>query len=444
MKFFAILKDSVREAVDSKVLYVMMALSGVMIFLAFSLSFKPQPGQEFFTFLVFPLNSDLTNLSPERLQGFGHLRAQTTLQVYQLKGYEPLQGAPDGPGSDFTITIQAKYAKAEDAQKVKDSPQETFDYLRSRFGSFDELHVVEVTQAGFASSNNPHLPDKPDPKDLYFELQTRPTPATVRLWPHEPSVLFGAFSLSALKNVALGLQLFVIEDKIVNGLGAWLAILLSIVITSFFIPNMLRKGTVDLLLVKPIRRVMLLVFKFLGGLVFIFLNTAFVVFGMWLAVGVRSGLWAPGFLFTIFVITFFFAILYAVSTLFAVLTRSIIVAILMTCFVWGFLFAIGLTYQWVDGEYQKEKAHAEAQGEPYSEGVFFTTVRCVHFVLPRTRDLDLLTTRLLIQDLLTANQIQDQKFDPTPISWRESLAVSGIFIVVLLGISCWWFATTDY
>jgi ABC-type transport system involved in multi-copper enzyme maturation permease subunit len=136
---------------------------------------------------------------------------------------------------------------------------------------------------------------------------------------------------------------------VISGWGAWLAILLSIVITSFFIPNMLRKGTVDLLLVKPIRRPTLLIFKFLGGLLFIFLNTAFVVVGMFLAVGLRSGIWTWGFLLTIFILTYFFAILYSVSALFGVLTRSPIVAILMTCFTWGFLFGVGVLYQFVGG-----------------------------------------------------------------------------------------------
>ena len=29
-------------------------------------------------------------------------------------------------------------------------------------------------------------------------------------------------------------------------------------------------------------------------------------------------------------------------------------------------------------------------------------------------------------------------------SWTETLTVTSIYIVVLLGISCWWFATKDY
>ena len=51
-----------------------------------------------------------------------------------------------------------------------------------------------------------------------------------------------------------------------------------------------------------------------------FLNSAVAVGGIWLVLGLRSGIWSPGFLATILILTFFFAILYAVSAFFAVLT----------------------------------------------------------------------------------------------------------------------------
>ena len=41
MKYFAILKDSLREARDSRVLYVMFALSTAVILVLATISFKP-------------------------------------------------------------------------------------------------------------------------------------------------------------------------------------------------------------------------------------------------------------------------------------------------------------------------------------------------------------------------------------------------------------------
>ena len=51
--------------------------------------------------------------------------------------------------------------------------------------------------------------------------------------------------------------------------------------------------------------------------------------GVWLVLALRSGVWDFSFLIVIPVLTFTFAILYAVSTLAAVLTRSPIVSILL-------------------------------------------------------------------------------------------------------------------
>jgi hypothetical protein len=183
---------------------------------------------------------------------------------------------------------------------------------------------------------------------------------------------------------------------------------------------------------------------------------------------------------TIFVLTAFFAILYSVSTLFGVLTRSPIVAILLTALVWGVLFVVGFLYQLGEGVRQEEERRAtvrkildEHGGKPEgdqapnakdgaqpgrtghkpgeerelpfrSDNWFFNTVRVIHFVLPRTRDLSLLNSRLLVRDLLTANQVKTQKIDDTRISWGESLTVSGIFVAIVLGLACLRFATKDY
>ena len=56
----------------------------------------------------------------------------------------------------------------------------------------------------------------------------------------------------SLFRFSLGYMVYWIENRLINGFGAWIGILLGVIVTSFFIPNMLRKGTVDMLIVKPI------------------------------------------------------------------------------------------------------------------------------------------------------------------------------------------------
>jgi len=62
-----------------------------------------------------------------------------------------------------------------------------------------------------------------------------------------------------------------------------------------------------------------------------------------------------------------------------------------------------------------------------------------------TKDLDLLMTRLLSREVLTEGDIRQRKLDyATSVTWGESLAASGVFIAIMLGLACWRFATKDY
>jgi ABC-type transport system involved in multi-copper enzyme maturation permease subunit len=485
MKFLAILKDSFREALDTKVFYVMIGLSALLTLVAATLSFQPRsPTDIMQKLMTVPLYGDLDQLkqlNPERLM---HMAIDPRFKTYEVVGVVPQDDAPEGPDSPHVVTLAAHCRSPVEAKQLRDAPQETMDLIRQRFGTLvipgesgtvEKFEMLRVTDVRPARPDNALVPEKPEAKDVYFEVVTGPTAVTRRLWPFEPSLFFGALPLTFLREVPLGFQLFLLEDQIINGIGAWVTILISIVITAFFIPNMLRKGTVDLLLVKPIHRTTLLLYKYVGGLLFIFLNTVFVVVGVWLAISLRSGIWAPGFLLTIFVITSFFAILYAASTLFAVLTRSPVAAILLTCAVWFVVWVVGVTYAFGETlRQQKERSDAaaertergedqvRAQADPQQQdrrgrrfdpdreppfnpdNLFFRTVRGIHYVLPRAKDLDYLMTRVLQRDLLTANQIRTQKLDDKRIDWGESLTVSGIFVGLMLGLACLRFATKDY
>src|SRR5262249_13159197 len=79
---------------------------------------------------------------------------------------------------------------------------------------------------------------------------------------------------------------------------------------------------------------------------------------VWTVIGLRSGIWTTGFLVVIPAVTFYFALLYSVSTLTAVFTRSTVVAILATIAVWFGLWLNGTIHGWVDSV---RKARAEME-----------------------------------------------------------------------------------
>jgi ABC-type transport system involved in multi-copper enzyme maturation permease subunit len=113
---------------------------------------------------------------------------------------------------------------------------------------------------------------------------------------------------------------------------AVLGLLLAIFSSSSFIPNMLEKGNIDLLLSKPVSRTELILGKYLGGLLVVFINVFFLVFGVWLIISVKFGYWDPTFLSISLVITFTFAVLYSMIVLFGIITQGSVFGMMMAYF----------------------------------------------------------------------------------------------------------------
>jgi ABC-type transport system involved in multi-copper enzyme maturation permease subunit len=275
-------------------------------------------------------------------------------------------------------------------------------------------------------------PGVPEP-EYKFDVEVKGI-SGARGWPHSVHVFFGA--VPPLKGVPLGQALYLVQDKIVNGIGAAVTLMLSVVITAFFIPNLLRKGSVDLLISKPIGRAQLLVYKYVGGLTFIFILSAVTIGGVWLVMAARSGNWDPSFLLTIPALTFTFAILYAVSAVVAVFTRSAIAAILVTLGFMLFLYLFGQVKTFFD-------ANKVIQVAELPEWAY-TLVDSLNNVLPRYKDLDKLTTKLVIDSTLTLGDARMGSLLTEYPSWGGALGVSVAFIAVMLALSCWRFSRRDY
>ncbi|MBN1448244.1 MAG: ABC transporter permease subunit [Bacteroidetes bacterium] len=115
------------------------------------------------------------------------------------------------------------------------------------------------------------------------------------------------------------------------------ALLLSIFATASIIPNTLEKGSIDLLLSKPVSRNEILFGKFIGSLLIVILNVGYYIIGMWLIFGVRTGFWNTGFLAVTLSITFTFLVLYAPMMVIGISSRSSALTIII---LYVFLFLI--------------------------------------------------------------------------------------------------------
>ena len=116
----------------------------------------------------------------------------------------------------------------------------------------------------------------------------------------------------------------------------------GILVTAHIIPDLLRPGSLHLLLSKPISRPMLLISKFFGGCAFVFLCVSQLVVGIYLIAGLRLDVWNLRMLWCIPVSVFVFAVYYSVSVLAGLLWRSSIVAIAISLVFWLFCFIAGI------------------------------------------------------------------------------------------------------
>lgn len=522
MKYLAILKDSLRETIDSKLLFVVLALSVFAIALMATLSFEPNPPEEALDKIAERIPDGSQEVD---LPVLGRSKVTPSLTQFTIKD---LQGPPDsrkpweaeyrfvlqasdqvpagtrvamlqdqlrneemrervaqsgrktrGREIQEEIVAEARRIQAREAKKGADNletqrrmQEELLAFITKRLeretraiGSKDMEQFLKTqleNQGNWTVREVKEIELPPDQRTVkvkvripiqegedvriktedadgevhQFAVTVVSRDGTYNVWPHKASLLFGAIPLG--NSAKPGQLVYRVIYWGVGVVGAAVILLLSCIITAFFIPNMLRKGTVDLLVAKPIHRATLLIYKYIGGMTFIFLNTSVLIVGLWLVLGLRGGIWAPSFLLMIFVLTFEFALFYALSTLTAVLTRSAIVSILVSVVAWGLLWGLGWAYWW---------AYCVPGAAYASESTTANVVNVIHTTAPHYLDFDWLTDTVIQENILALSEGERTKLQAQGyglLRWSESIAVTSLYIIVLLGLSCWRFATRDY
>ena len=117
----------------------------------------------------------------------------------------------------------------------------------------------------------------------------------------------------------------------------------SLLVTASIIPRTFEPGEISLLLSKPISRTLLFLTKFLGGCMFTLLCAALLVGGVWLILGTRLNTWRQELLWCIPVYVFLFAIYFSVSAVSGAIWRNANVSLILVVVFWVALFTIGTT-----------------------------------------------------------------------------------------------------
>ncbi|HZZ81183.1 MAG TPA: ABC transporter permease [Gemmataceae bacterium] len=427
----AILKDSIRESLDTWSLRILFGLSvlGMLIVLTFSMDPLPAELTMRQFFLVYreslPLPVMLDSHKPADLDPEGRVQ-RLNVGEFRLVSVTQLDGDTDSPEGTYRLVITTlgieSPANGEKTFRAALKYAEDFEYLRIE--SIEEL---------------PKQNDR-----VQYAVTLKGGRNMYRVWACYPVWILRLESPD-LESVPMGFQVFAVVTLVMRG-GEVLSALVGVIITAFFIPNMLRKGSLELMLSKPMARWELICYKYLGGLVFMLFVNTFALTGIWLVLGLRTGFWANGLLLMILTITFFFAILYAISTCVAVVTRSAIAAILVTVFAWIAFFAIGFAYQYYgpDASARMGRNGMAVREEKLPESGFVRGLQIANKVIPRIGDLNKLNALIGFTDFMTGDLRNIAMFDNTNVNWTESALVSCAWIAVFAGIFALRFTVRDY
>jgi ABC-type transport system involved in multi-copper enzyme maturation permease subunit len=134
-----------------------------------------------------------------------------------------------------------------------------------------------------------------------------------------------------------------IFSMIVSMWLAWAAAILALISTASIFPDLVARGSIDLMLSKPVSRVTIFFAKFASGLLFAILQVGIVCIGVFIALGWRLGEWNWVIFAAIPIVTVFFSYLFAISALAGVVTRSSITALLLAIVFWLALFSLQQT-----------------------------------------------------------------------------------------------------
>ncbi len=189
---------------------------------------------------------------------------------------------------------------------------------------------------------------------------------------------------------------------------------LAVFASAGLVSAMFEPGRIELLLSKPVSRPHLLLGRYMGNVLVVAANIAWLVGGSWVIFGVKTGVWGWGFpvsaLFTVFI----FAVMLSVLVLCGVLWDSAAVGI-MAAFaimvITPILAQKNIIERLLDSEWSRN------------------VVRVLYYVLPKTSDVS-----LIIRHLILGQAIE---------SWMPVWSTA-LFGLAILGAGVWRFGRRSF
>lgn len=424
MKYAALFRDSWRETLDCKSLWVLAIISTILILLCASLSFTLLTPEE-------ALSDVASHFHQVMLVAGGsvsHREFPVKFQVDEAREVEKGQYSfrvKAGPEAEVHALIRTWEAASTGKITKLDAPvpdgEKPVDVERQKQFIVARLREQQLTRVKVE-------PAAPEGEMLVFRVHVRPLRPELVHGAHRVGFLFGAVNFRL--SVSAALMVAGIESLLANVLAGLGGIVFACVVTASFVPDMLQKGRIDILLTQPMGRTELLLCKYMGGLLYVLGNAIYLVGGCWLALALRSGHWDGSFLWSIPVLTAAFAVLYSFSVWLGVITRNTTAAMMSTL---GLLFG-----SWAVAVTREKLAESTALSGAVRRGI-----EGAYWVLPKMGDLGKINGYLIARGNMGIEALEGAPMAPD-IAWAGILASSAAFLVLFLSLACVSFSRRDY
>ncbi len=229
-------------------------------------------------------------------------------------------------------------------------------------------------------------------------------------------VVDGAFAMVQIfgedlrTNKAIDVQemIIVIESFIAVFFAFCGGIFFSIFATASLVPSMLEKGSVEVLISKPLSRAQLFIGRYLGAQSIMVLNIIYLIGGSWLILSIKTGVWYFPYLYAIPMVIVSFVFMYTLMAFVGLVSKSTGVTIMIAYS--AILFSTIFTPN-------KDRLYALL-----SKTIYYF-LESIYHVLPKTYDMGFITFSL----------VGGKSFDGWTALWTSAIAAT-VMLAVSIGI----------
>ncbi|HQY19884.1 MAG TPA: ABC transporter permease subunit [Ignavibacteria bacterium] len=222
--------------------------------------------------------------------------------------------------------------------------------------------------------------------------------------------MVGASGEEGIRKLVIGFEVAMID------ISYLLIITFCLISVSSFIPSMLEKGNIDLLLSKPISRTNIILAKFIGGVLLVFISLIYLIGFVWIILSSKSGFWHFPFLYSILWLTLSFAVIYSLIIFIGLISQSTILSILVSFFLVFIVCPI---------LYVREATIFSLVENSAAQFV----INFFYYILPKPSDINKITT-----DIITGEAVN---------SYMPVFS-SVLFMLAVLSASIFYFKKKDY